>query len=133
MTVLAGWAEAEAVGMALMDPGVGKAVQTTPAVIVGRLIQVLRIGGADDGITDYPLLHFLFYSDTYEDACAAAEEGRQIVLAAPGTAVVVEGYPKPILIDSARTRAAPIEAPRDNPDLRLKTGTFQISYRRPRA
>lgn len=122
--------DAEAVGMALLGP-VGSCVQTTPPEITGRVVQVIRVGGADNGITDEPLLHVACYSTTYDDARAAAEQARQIILAAGGTSVTVDG--RPVLIDSARTATAPAETPLDNPDLRRKTATFQLTYRRPRA
>ncbi len=133
MTVLAAFPDAEAVGMALLDPvAPGQVWQTTPEQIAVPLIQVLRVGGTDNGITDAPLLFVACYGvgeGGYDEAKGMAEQCRQIILAAGSTAVVVNGLP--VFIDSTRTAAPPVETPRDNPDLRRKTATYRLTYRRP--
>lgn len=133
MTVLAAFPDVEAIAMSLLDPvAPGRVYQTTPGEITSPLVQVLRVGGADNGITDAPLLFVACYGtgdDGYTEAKVMAEQCRQVILAAPGTGVTVDG--QLVLIDSARTATPPAETQRDNPDLRRKTATYRLTYRRP--
>lgn len=123
--------------MALLS-SVGKTVQTTPSEITEKLVQVVRIGGPDDGITDRPLLmvHYFGIGDDeigpYDEAKAMAAEGTQIVLAAGCTAVEVPEYEKPVLIDRGETASPPVEVAYQDVALRRKTATYRLHMRRPR-
>lgn len=128
------FADAEAVGLALFAP-VGKTVQTTPETITEKLVQVVKIGGANDGRTDRSdlLVQYFGTGDTaYGEARTMAAQGDDIVLAAGGTAVTVSGYPKPILIDRAEILTAPVEVAYQDPQLRRKTARYRLTMRRPR-
>lgn len=131
--VLDAWPDAEALLIALLDP-VAPVWQSTPAEITEPLIQVARIGGADDSITDAPMVVVVCYgvgATGYDTAKAMAEQCRQVLLAAGGTGVTVPGYAAPVLIDTVHTVAPPAEVAGDNPDLRRKVSTYQLTYRRP--
>lgn len=130
--LLAAFADVEDVVMALLDPTVAPAVTIPPAGFTAPLIQVTRVGGADDGLTDYPLVAVTCYGRTYPLAKVMAERCRQIILASACTAVVVPGIPNGVLIDDAATVSPPAELPADNPDLRRKVASYRLALRRPR-
>ena len=127
------WPDAEDVVMALLDRLAATAVDT-PADLDDRvpLIQVRRIGGVDDGISDRPLIEITVYGATYRQARHMAEQCRQIVLAAGNTQVHTPEHPGGVLIDKAETAAPPQQVSYDNPDIRRKTATYRFVWRRPR-
>lgn len=96
------------------------------------VIQVTRVGGEDDGITDRPLVEVACFASTYDTARKLARDCLVTILAAPNTKVVTEDYPTGVLIDKAETASSPVRVPYDNPDLRRKVGTFRFAWRRPR-
>lgn len=130
-TLLAGFADVEDVVMALLDE-VAPTVTIPPPSFVAPLVQVTRVGGPDDGITDRPLVYVACYGATYPAAKAMAEQCRQIILAAGCTAVALAGYPYGVLIDRTETVSPPAELPSDSADMRRKVATFRLELRRPR-
>lgn len=97
------------------------------------VIQVTRVGGEDDGITDRPLVEVACFATTYDAARKLARDCLVTILGAPNTTVITEDYPAGVLIDKAETASAPVRVPYDNPDLRRKVATYRFAWRRPRA
>lgn len=119
--------------MALLSQ-VAPTCQSTPADITEPLIQVAKVGGQDDGVTEAALIVVGFFGVGdygYDQAKVMAAQAHQVMLAAGGAGVAVPGVVKPVLIDSVRTVQPPAETPGDNPELRRKVSTFQVTYRRP--
>jgi hypothetical protein len=130
---LGAFPDAEAVVMTLLAtiPGV-TAVTATPPQITGPVVQVNRVGGADDLITDYPRVQVaLFYpvaapGDT-DAAWALAQQITQLVLAARCTTVAGA------LVDQAVTVTPVQQVPNDNPNVRRIVAVYQLAFRRPRS
>lgn len=121
-----GWADAEKVVMALLAP-IAPTVTSTPNPIVVPVIRVQRVGGADDGITDYPRVEVAVYGADRAQAWDLAEQARQAILASPRS--VVNGQ----LIDNAKTDTPATQTPYDNADVRRVVAQFRFAWRRPRA
>lgn len=122
--VLAAFPDAEAAVCDLLDP-VAATVTTTPASLAPPLVQVQRVGGDDDGITDYPVIAVTCYGATRASAWQMSEHCRQIVLAANCEA------PGGVLIDSAQTMTPSQQVPDPNVNLRVVTATYRLGLRRP--
>ncbi|WP_443705804.1 phage tail termination protein [Saccharothrix coeruleofusca] len=136
--VLPVWPDAEELVMALLRqaPALAPTVtQTTPPNLGdnGPVIQVLRVGGTDDGITDRPLVEVAVFAPSYKQAIGIAEQVRQRMLGAGGTRVPTPTYPDGVLVDRCVTATSPQEVPYDNPELRRKLATYQVELRRPRS
>jgi hypothetical protein len=128
--LLAGFADVEDVVMELLET-VAPTVTIPPPQFQPPLIQVSRVGGADNGITDRPLLYIACFGRTYALAKAMAEQCRQIILASAATSVLLAGYPFGVLVDRAETVSPPAELPADNPEMRRKVATYRLELRRP--
>jgi hypothetical protein len=123
--VLPNWPDAELVMIDLLAPVPGEVVTFTPASFAAPLVRVLRVGGEDDGITDYPQVEVTCFGATRPAAWSMAEQCRQIILASGGEA------PGGVLIDFARTDTPAQQLPDPNPDLRVVTATYRLGMRRP--
>lgn len=77
-------------------------------------IRINRVGGTDDGITDYPRVEISCYAPTRNEAQQLAERVRRRMLALGGEAFVVDG--QKVTIDFCRTDTPPEGVPYDNPD-----------------
>lgn len=137
MKLLPPWPDAEELVIALLrqDPPIApKIVQTTDENLGrdGPVVQVLRVGGDDDGITDRPLVEVAAFAPTYEEAIQVASRARQRMLASGCTRVPTPTYPGGVTIDRCRTVTSPQEQPDENPALRRKLGTYLVEFRRPR-
>lgn len=118
--------DAESVVLALLEP-VAPTVTATPADLVPPLIRVQRVGGSDDGITDYPRMEIACYGKDRAQAWQLAEQCRQIVL---GSVRTLAGG---ALIDNARTDNAPNQIPYvTTEDVRRVVSYFRLAVRRPR-
>lgn len=124
MTAILGpWPDIEAVLVTLLAP-VAQVVTTTPANLTPPLVQVQRFGGADDGLTDFPVVAVTCFGGTRAAAWSMAENCRQRILASPGEPGV--------LIDSAETVTPSQQVPDPNTSLRVVTATYRLGLRRPR-
>ena len=72
-------------------------VTSTPNPIEPPVTRVQRIGGSDDGVSDYPCIEVAAYGSDRQQAWALAEQCRQVILASPRTVVGSQ------LVDRART------------------------------
>lgn len=135
-TKLAPWPDAELVVMDLLA-GYGSTVTATPPEqIPPGMIQVERIGGPDDGVTDKPRIKITCYGDrTRASAWALSREVQQAVLSAGGTMVTgrhtATEYPRGVLIDLARTATPPKQVPESGSGSRQIETVYEIHLRRP--
>ncbi|GGM75513.1 hypothetical protein GCM10012275_52760 [Longimycelium tulufanense] len=123
MIELASWPDVEAALIALLDP-IATTYETTPAQLTLPLIHVQAAAGIDDYITDQPRVEVTVYASTRAQARTLAEQARQTILAAPGTA------PGGVLIDSAVTEVSPTRIPYDDPDVRRFRAVYRLGVRR---
>lgn len=93
-------------------------------------IRINRVGGTDDGITDYPRVEISCYAPTYDAMHALAEAVRDRMLTLGGEAFVVDG--RRVTIDFARTDTPPEQVPYDNPDRKRAAGWYLLGLMRPR-
>lgn len=105
--------------------GVASTVTITPAGFSPPLVQVQRIGGEDDGITDYPAVQVTCFGSSRAQAWQMAEQCRQLILASQCE------EPGGVLIDFARTITPSQQIPDPNTDLRVVTATYRLGLRRP--
>jgi hypothetical protein len=123
--LLTGFPDVEAAVLDLLD-SVASTVTSTPANFTPPLVQVQRIGGEDDGLTDYPVVVVTCYGASRSDAWEMAEDCRQLILAS------VNEEPGGALVDSAATITPAQQIPDPNTALRVVTATYRLGLRRPR-
>lgn len=133
MLLLPPWPDAERVVMAMLAgiPGVAAIVTATPAQFTGPTVQVGRIGGSDDFVTDYPRVQVaVFYPIAVEGdtdaAWALAGHIQQVIIASRNTTV------GGALVDNAVTATPAVQAPYESPTVRRIVAVYQLAFRRPR-
>lgn len=124
----------EAVFLDLLD-GLAETVTATGPTITPPLIRIVRIGGADDGVTDRPRVQLVHYGHTRRDAWALARQTQQVVLAAAGSIVTgpetVEEYPGGVLLDVTATATPPRQLDEQGRDERSVETIYEVHLRRP--
>jgi hypothetical protein len=131
--LLAGFADAEEVGLALLQPlTAAETVTSTGETIVPPLIRVQRAGGPDDGLTDYPDLEVLCFGTDRRNAWQLAEQVRQLILAAQGTEILLEDAALRVTIDHSETTTSPDQVQWADPGQKVVSATYQLQMRRPR-
>jgi hypothetical protein len=90
-------------------------------------ILVSRVGGAEDGITDNPLIDVEYVADTRDESKALKTQGQDRIRYAGNTS------PGGFLIDTADEKNGALYIPPYRRDHRGATATVKLSYRRPRA
>lgn len=121
---LAPYTDAEAVVLSLLAE-LAPTVTQLPDDITHPVIQVQRVGGVDDGHTDFPRIEVQVFAPTRREAWALSLRAQQVVLAAART--VVDGA----LIDGAETVTPAQQVPYGNPDTRRVLATYELALRRP--
>lgn len=91
------------------------------------VIQVQRVGGSDDGITDRPRMQVSCFADDRHEAWNLAEDVRQTVLACGGTKV------NGVLVDKATTETPAQQLPDEIRDVRKVVAIYRFDFRRPRS
>lgn len=131
--VLPPFPDAEDVVMALLDD-IAPTTTDTAATLDSDapVIKVTRVGGADDLVTDRPMVEVAVFAPTYEQARQVARACQQVILACAGRSIATPDYPDGVLIDKAETTSAPLRVPYENESLRHKAATYQFAWRRPR-
>lgn len=128
MIELAPYPDVEVLMKALLD-GLAETGTRTPEDLgadAPPYIRAVRAGGADDGITDSPIVALTTYAPSRHASWELNRAAQQRVLAARATSV------GGVLIDDADTYTGPIESPDQNPDERVVTTYLVVEYRRPR-
>ena len=93
-------------------------------------VQVARVGGDDDGLTDYPRVEVRTYAPTWEEAEEMAESIRQWLLVLGGEGV--EYAPGQVaVVDFCRTDGPPEDSPYDNPDRVMVPAWYRFGLMRP--
>ena len=98
---------------------------------VGIGIQINRVGGASDGISDYPRVQITCHHPDPGGASLLARKVANRMENIAGEAIEVEGEPKPICIDSCRVDTPPEAEPYDNPDARREVAFYALSLQKP--
>ncbi|APE09705.1 hypothetical protein BO226_11230 [Rhodococcus sp. 2G] len=93
-------------------------------------IRVNRVGGTDDGITDYPRFEISCFAPSYDEVNDLSETVRDRMLALGGEVFVLDG--RRVTIDFCRTDVPPESTPYENPDRIRKTAWYQAGLMRPR-
>lgn len=126
------WPDAELVMLDLLSPLVptGTTVTHTDEDLTPPCIQVQRIGGTNDGVTDRPLIQITCYGATRQEAWSLTRLVEQHILAAPGHAISGD-YVTDACIDYATTSVAGRQTPYDNPDIRTVISDYRVDFRRP--
>lgn len=91
------------------------------------MYRTYRFGGGDNGITDLPLLGVDAFAGTYAEAEDLAEEGRQLIIAAPHNVVTDDGV---VVIDRAYTIEGPHEVPYGDSGVRRIVASYALQLRR---
>jgi hypothetical protein len=125
---LPAWPDAELVVLDLLDP-VGSTVLETGDDIPPGTVLIQRVGGADDGITDRPVMQIVCFHGDRSAAWSLARNVQQRMLAAGGTRVTGE-HVTGVLIDSVRTVTPPDLLPDRNPNLRPVAAQYRLGMRR---
>ena len=102
----------------------------TPDAEIEVGIRINRVGGTDDGITDYPRVEVSCFAPSYDEVHTLSETVRDRMLALGGEAFVVGG--QRVTVDFCRTDTPPEGVPYDNPDRDRATGWYQLGLMRPR-
>ncbi|MDV6277868.1 hypothetical protein R3Q06_30730 [Rhodococcus erythropolis] len=95
-------------------------------------IQVNRVGGSDDGITDYPRVIITCHHPDPRGASKLARQVQQRMANISGIDIVVDDEPKPICVDFCRTDTPPESEPYENPDQRTEVAYYVLGLQRPR-
>lgn len=134
-TLLKPYPDAEQVMLDLLDPFGDTVTATPPTQIPPGLIQVERIGGPDDGVTDRARVKVVCFGATRDTAWAMTRATQQAVLASGGTMVTgpatAKEYPRGVLIDLARTATPPKQVPESGRGSRQIETVYEIHLRRP--
>lgn len=105
---------------------------TAPPNFTTPMVLVRRIGGEDDGFTDFPRIQVDVFGPDRGASFTIAEQARQLLLSAERTQWPLEDG-RTALIDHVLTSSPFEEVADDNQDLRHLVGTYDISMRRPRS
>lgn len=95
-------------------------------------IQINRVGGSDDGITDYPRVSVTCHHPDPRGASNLARRVQQRMLNISGREIVVDGEPKPVCVDFCRTDTPPEAEPYENPEARREIAYYLLGLQRPR-
>lgn len=94
-------------------------------------VQVVRVGGYDDGLTDYPRVEVRTYAPDWSTAEETAERVRQWLLVLGGEGVEYKPG-KVAVIDFCHTDSPPEDMPYDNPDRFVVPAWYRLSLMRPK-
>lgn len=133
VALLPAFADAEQVMLVLLEQTSAATVTALGNPIVPPVIRVNRIGGSDDGLTDFAQLEVVCFGADRGLSWQLAEECRQYVLAARHTEVVLPGGATRVVIDDSATTTPAQQIPWPDPGQRPVVATYQLAMRRPRA
>lgn len=132
---LAPFPDIELVLLDLLDPYGETVTATDVDDPPDGTIQVERIGGPDDGITDRPRVRITIYGRDRRAAWALSRQLQQVVLASGGTQVTgpmtAEEYPAGVLLDLARTATPPRQLAEQGRNARIVETIYEFHLRRP--
>ena len=120
----------------LLDPALTATVTATGAELVPPMIQVERVGGSDDGITDRPRVRVRAIGANRSQAWKLARE-TQAFLTNRATSVLIKGrwtateWPGGIQLDSVSTATPPRQIPEEGRTANMVDLIMEIHLRRP--
>lgn len=127
--LLRAFPDAEAVGLAVLDPIGIATVTATPITIVPPLYQVIRVGGTDDGITDHPHLEVTCFHDSRAGVWGMTGLAQQRMLASRAQGFTLADGSVPV-VDYVVTISSPEQVPYEDESLRCTVAIYQLSMRR---
>lgn len=98
---------------------------------VGVGIQINRVGGHNDGISDYPRVQITCHHPDPRGASKLARRVANYMKRIIDASIVVEDEPKPISVDSCRVDTPPESEPYENPDARREVAFYALSLQKP--
>lgn len=123
---MARWPDVEKLAVAYLNAALSVRVGTKVPSDVSTLpgfVRVVRGPGADDGVTDSPLLDVETFAPSQGAAADLAEDARQAVHALRGKAV------NGALVDSVSTATGPVWVSYQNPDLDRYVASYRLALR----
>lgn len=105
---------------------------TEPPVEGGIGIQINRVGGSDDGITDYPRVMITCHHSDPRQASLLARQVQNRLGRIAGVPIPVEGEPKPVCVDFCRTDTPPESEPYEHPEQRREVAYYLLGLQKPR-
>jgi hypothetical protein len=130
----------ELVLMDLLAPAFPAATVVTalPTNLTGKILQVQRVGGSDDGITDRPRVRISAFAGTRSQSWELARLVGAF-LNSKGTSTLIQGpetateYPGGVQLDSVSTATPPRQVAEGTPtrDARVVDTTYEVHLRRP--
>ncbi len=127
--LLRAFPDAEAVGLAVLDPLGIPTVTSTPATIIPPLIQVIRVGGVDDGLTDHPHVEVTCYHSNRTGVWSITGLAQQRMLAARAQGYDLDDGSQPC-VDYVVTISSPEQVPYEDETLFVTVAIYQLSMRR---
>jgi hypothetical protein len=132
---LAPFPDIELVLLDLLDPYGDTVTATSVDDPPNGTIQIERIGGPDDGITDRPRVRVTVYGRDRRAAWDLTRQLQQAILAAGGAMVTgpatAEEYPSGVLLDLARTATPPRQLGEQGRNARIVESIYEFHLRRP--
>lgn len=103
---------------------------TEPPIEGGVGIEIHRVGGDNDGISDYPRVLIVAHHPGPLGASKLARQIANRMERIAGEGIEVENEPKPICIDSCRVDTPPESEPYENPDARREPAYYALSLQK---
>jgi hypothetical protein len=130
--VLPPYWDIELIMLDLLEPlgGPNTTVTHTDEDFTPPAIQVQRVGGTDDGVTDRAQVQVTCFGATRVAAWQLNNQVQQRVLSVSGGGVVSGDYVTGAVIDHTETTASGRQLPYTNPDMRTVVSEFRVDTRR---
>ncbi|MFD4932347.1 hypothetical protein ACFWMS_26355 [Peribacillus butanolivorans] len=117
--------------MAYLAP-LGETDTDPPQEVGGWLgIQINRVGGHDDGFSDYPRVMITCHAPSPQEASKLARQVRNWMDRIIDADIDVDGEPKPISVDECHVDTPPEAEPYENPDARREVAYYALSLQKP--
>jgi hypothetical protein len=120
----------------LLDPALTAAVTATGAELKPPMVQIERVGGADDGITDRPRVRLRCIGGNRTLAWTLARQ-TQAFLATQALGRIITGpwtqaeYPSGVMLDAVSTATPPRQVPEAGRTANMVDVIMEIHLRRP--
>lgn len=125
------WPDIEDVLMAYLAQATGETTDTEAPEDGESGISINRVGGEDDGITDYPRVEISCYAPTRNAARQMSGTVRQDLLILGGQSVTLPDATS-VYVDFCRTDVPPESVQYANPGRHRHVAFYRLGLRRPR-
>jgi hypothetical protein len=128
--------DVELVLLDLIDPVFPVVVTATNETIAGETVQIERVGGSDNGITDSPRVRITCYAETRPKAWRLARNVQAFLINKATTQIITgpetaEEYPRGVQLDSVSTATPPRQLAEGGRNARIVETIYQFGLRRP--